>query len=215
MEIQWRGKLADDVCASVFQFAEESSEWQVDRSASAEYRAAIGAPALMIESRAPSENQIAVALAESIDQPDRMRIYNIVPDRGSLTTEAYNFTALNFVKDLRRFIRTKKLPISCSYRVRKQARTLKEIIPGKRCRALFESFLFAGRIWNTPTTTHPSDIEKLDVFICALHRYRSAVNFAAIEDWLVNAKKWPVKDAAWTCSRIETGLAVLRQNNRF
>jgi hypothetical protein len=92
---------------------------------------------------------------------------------------------------------------------------LDEIISGPKTRKLFERFLFAGNIWGTPTTTHPGDIEKLDVFICALNRYRSHVRIPALKQWLIERKKWPHEDAEWTCTRIQVGLEILRANRLF
>lgn len=94
-------------------------------------------------------------------------------------------------------------------------RELHEIISGARTRKLFEQFLFSGLVWGTPTTTHPSDVEKLDVFICALHRYRSRVHLPELKRWLMEKKLWPQKDADWTCARIQTGVEILRVYRRF
>jgi hypothetical protein len=93
--------------------------------------------------------------------------------------------------------------------------SLDEIIPATRTRALFERFLAPGRVWGTPTTTHPKDIKRLDVFICGLYRYRAHVDLAALRNWLIDEGGWPDKNANWTCTRIEVGLDVLGVNRRF
>jgi hypothetical protein len=92
---------------------------------------------------------------------------------------------------------------------------LREIISGSRTRGLFERFLVASDIWGIPARHHSKDIQKLDAFICALHRYRSHLEVDALESWLTETKLWPRVDAEWTCARIRTGLQVLCVDRRF
>ena len=94
-------------------------------------------------------------------------------------------------------------------------KTLTEIIPGAKSREFFERYLKCS-IWDSSTLpSHPSDIAKLDVFICALFRYGSEVRSDEIERYLIADQKWKPADAAWVRGRIDTGLDVLKVDRRF
>jgi hypothetical protein len=204
------------IAQAITKFARASDEWRLLEAESAKYAQSISRPALMAESTMDGEYAgIGVAIAESREEPARMRIYNVVPRRGQLSVDQYNSIVQRFVVAFRRFSKQNRLGISTHVKIPRVPTELHEIIPGARTRRLFEGFLAPGMVWGTPTTTHPYDIERLDVFICALHRFRSRVHLPALGRWLTEEKRWPEKDATWTCNRIEIGLAILGVNRRF
>jgi hypothetical protein len=201
---------------AIREFVRASIEWRVGEAESTEYAANISRPALVLKSAIDADcAEIAVAIAEAHDKRGRMRVYNVVPRQGQLTVDQYNRVLHRFVVAFRRFSKQGHLGISAHFKIRRSPTTLDEIIPGSVTRRFFERFLAPGSIWGTPTTTHPTDVERLDLFICALHRFRSQVDFGGLRRWLIEEKRWPQKDADWTCDRIHTGTKILEVNNRF
>lgn len=96
-----------------------------------------------------------------------------------------------------------------------KAINLAHIIPAKKCRVFFERFLYWS-VWGLRSRpSHPSDIKKLDAFICAMVRYRADVRPNEIEDYLISEHKWEPTDAAWVRDRMETGLDVLKVYRKF
>jgi len=87
---------------------------------------------------------------------------------------------------------------------------LADIIKGDKCRKLFEAWL------HSPTPiSHPADVEKLYVFICALFRHHSDARSYEIERFLIEDRKWKPNDARFVASEIEKGLTLLRINQKF
>ena len=87
---------------------------------------------------------------------------------------------------------------------------LSDIIQGEKCRKLFEAWL------HTPTPiSHPSDIERLYVFICALFRYGSDARSYEIEIFLIQDRGWKPSDARFVASEIEKGLQILAIDRKF
>jgi hypothetical protein len=215
-EFTSQSKSAESIACAITEFVRACTQWRLLEAESAEYARSLSQPALMVESTMGNEYAgIGVAIAEPHEKRGQMRIYNVVPRQGQLTVDQYNCVVKRFVVAFRRFSKKDRLGISTHFKIPRVPTKLHEIIPGSWTRRFFERFLAPGMVWGTPTTTHPNDIERLDLFICALHRFRSHVHLAALGRWLMEEKRWPQKDADWTCNRIQIGLEILDVNNRF
>ena len=156
---------------------------------------------------------VAIAVAKN-KRPNTFYVANIVPqDCFQLTIVEYNAIGLAFVRDFKKWL--KKSSFDGNVHCTNANKTLADIIPGEKCREYFERYLNSS-IWDSSTLpTHPSDIEKLDVFICALIRYGADVSSDEIERHLIADRKWKPADAAWVRRRIDTGLDVLRVDRKF
>jgi len=134
---------------------------------------------------------------------------NIVPSKSSvLSLEEYNQLAARFVADL------KRAPGYRSSGLRAQVTSgefgLAEIIPGKECRQLFLRYLNGY-----PLTYHGSDIQNLDVFICALYRFHAKVSPDDVSRYLTEDRGWTASDATWVRNRVRAGLELLAVDRRF
>jgi hypothetical protein len=215
-KFEFQARQTEDIIQLIGAFVGASVEWRMLEKESAEYTRGIGRAALMTAYAVPGQYAGAtVAIAESDDVAGKAQIYNIVPNQGDFTAQEYHCLGRLFTFGFRRFCKSRRLRTSARIITQKSPHELHEIIPGNRTRRFFEQFLVTGQIWGTPTTAHPNDIEKLDVFISALHRYRARVHILALKEWLIREKRWPAKDANWTCQRIEMGRAILSVNQRF
>ena len=202
--------------AALKAFLQDSRDWCLAEKESAEYAHAIDRDAVIAISADHGEYpRVMAAIAAIKDDGQRMRLMNIVPENGEIAVGVYNQIARDFVQRFRAFARHKAPAVSARIRIERTPATLEQIISGSVTRKLFEQFLFPGAILGTAPIVHPNDIERLDAFICALHRWKSFCHAPALERWLVVEKHWPEKDAAWLCARIETGLEILRANARF
>jgi|ERR1035438_645210 hypothetical protein len=152
----------------------------------------------------------AVAIANLDEKhPNRFRVPNIVPRECShLSMDQYNAIGTAFAKAFHRFL--KNSITGGVVKVTNPNKELADIIQGEKCRKLFESWL------HSPTPiSHPADVEKLYVFICALFRYHSDARSYEIERYLVEDRKWKPGDARFVASEIEKGLTLLRINQKF
>lgn len=134
---------------------------------------------------------------------------NIVPSKSSvLSLKEYNDLAIRFVADL------KRAPDYRSSGLRVQVTSgevgLEEIIPGKKCRKFFLQYLNGY-----PLTYHGSDIQNLDVFICALYRFQAKVSPDDLSRYLTEDRGWAASDATWVCNRVRAGLELLTVDRRF
>jgi hypothetical protein len=67
-----------------------------------------------------------------------------------------------------------------------------------------------------PKSYHPNDIERLDIFICAVSRFcRKRIDLYRLKRYLIEDLDWDYKDAEWCFDRIETGLEILKVNKKF
>lgn len=87
---------------------------------------------------------------------------------------------------------------------------LNEIVTGQYTRKWLELYLN-----NYPTSYHPYDIERLDYFIIALHRYRSHYSLSNLEKHLKEDLGWSEYDVNFCIQRISSGLAVLNARLTF
>ncbi len=113
-----------------------------------------------------------------------------------------------FAKAFRQFLKASN--IGGTVKVTNPNKELADIIKGEKCRNLFEAWL------HSPTPiSHPADLEKLCVFICALFRYHSKARSYEIEQYPIEDRKWKPADARFAASEIEKGLTLLKINQRF
>lgn len=150
-----------------------------------------------------------VALAAAGKSPHAVRLTNIFPgESGYIPPQEYNLIAARFAKDFRNYIRRKGLPIRLRLFVFRLS--LETAIPSKKCRKYFQSYLQGH-----PLTFHPSDVDSLDQFICALHRYHATPDLDALVAFLTEHRQWPASAAETVRSRILIGSKVLAAYKRF
>ncbi|MGA9779994.1 MAG: hypothetical protein ACLPRE_04920 [Limisphaerales bacterium] len=207
------GKTLHDVLR---QFACDSKGWVFPQAESETYQKHIGGEGgylILKPGKGIKPALVAIATAK-VKQPNTFYVANIVPrDCFQLTIVEYNAIGLAFVRDSRKWFR--KSAFDGSVHCTNANKTLADIIPAEKCRKYFEQYLNCS-IWNSTTLpTHPSDIQKLDVFICALFRYGADVRLDEIESYLIADRKWTPADAAWVRVRMEIGLDVLKVYRKF
>lgn len=201
-------KLSDDSKFTAHQilraFAKQHREWKFLAKQTADYQRGIDGPAAMILCQKQGLPSAAVALASrGKGQARRLGVTNIVPTQcGQLSLDEYNSIAAAFVSDLRHYARESKCGLTVLFK--NAERGLADIIPGRKTREFFERYLHGH-----PLSFHPSDIQRLDVFICSLVWYGSKVDSHDVHCHLINDLGWPRDKAAFVRDRIETGLAVL------
>ncbi len=138
-----------------------------------------------------------------------VHVTNIVPrDKSELILSEYNLIAGVFAEAFRKFIRLKRIGIRIQ--LTEEERGLDAAIPGKKCQNWFARYL-----QGYPLSFHPDDVENLDFFICALHRFARKPDPDAIAQYLICDLKWKINDATFVQERIRTGLDILRANKRF
>jgi hypothetical protein len=177
------------------------------REQSSDYQQHISADAVILHrhDRFPFP---AIALASG--DGATMHITNIVPQATSeINIATYNSFASEFASDLRAFSRAAKAPLRV--RCTSAEFTLEDIIPAVKTRSFFERFLAYH-----PTSYHPCDIRRLDVFICAAFRYcRRTLDCHRLQRYLVEVLHWSPKDAEWCYNRITAGLEILEIDRDF
>ena len=134
------------------------------------------------------------------------RVANVVPEEaGHLSITRYNNVVRRFAEDIRRFIRCNKVPMSVL--LASDNVGLKDIIPNSKALVYFERYLKA---W--PTSYHPSDIQRLDLFICAASRCPKRIDLQDLQRYLIEDLDWLLKDVQWCVQRIEVRLDILDVN---
>jgi hypothetical protein len=192
-------------------FVKHSPGWDWSSKQSADYQKMHGAPAgFVLCDSLQGLVRAAVAIANVNEKhPHSFEVTNIVPQEySSLTMSQYNDIGTAFAKAFKLFLKSTRRNGVVSM-VGPQI-GLDEIITAPKCRRFFE-------IWaQTPTpTSHPSDVRALDNFICAIFRYGAEIDLDRLGRHLVDERKWKTDSAAWAMERIQTGLDVLKANQRF
>ena len=150
-----------------------------------------------------------LALVASSKGPRAVRLTNIFPaESGHIPPKEYNAITEVFVRDFRKYVRLRRLPIRLALTAFRLS--LETAIPSKVCRKHFQSYL-AGY----PLTFHPSDVGRLDHFICALHRYHAAADLDVLTSYLTVIQQWSSRDANAVRDRVTIGLQVLAAYTRF
>lgn len=192
-------------------FAKQSPGWKWAPRQSADYQKMHKAPAgFVVSDSVQGLARAAVAIANVNEKhPHSFEVTNIVPQEcSSLTMSEYNGIGTAFAKAFKLFLKSTRRNGVVNMVGPKIG--LDEIIAAPKCRWFFEKWL------QTPTpTSHPSDVRKLDNFICAMFRYSADVDLNHLERHLVEDRKWKSDSAAWAMERIQTGLDVLKANQRF
>lgn len=123
----------------------------------------------------------------------------------------YNSFLERFVKDFRNFVRNQNKAKSMSISISKENIGLDDIISSSKVRKLFERYLSIF-----PNSFHPTDLERLDIFICAVSKYcRKNINLDYIRGYLIEDLNWSDEDAQRCYNRIKTGLEILKVNKKF
>jgi len=198
----------EEVSNILINFANSTENYTYREEFSREYTKAMQSPSFCIEYKNIKET-IGYAITKKTKE---YSLESIVPCKsGSIPFEIANEYAKAFVCDLRKYL---KENLCNNFKVslaKKKKLNLKDAIPGQKTRKHFETY-----VNGYPLTHHPLDIQKLDVFICAAHRYsRKKIDIDLIGAFLFNNLKWPEKEVKWCCDRIETGLKILEINKKF
>lgn len=192
-------------------FAKLSPGWKWSPKQSADYQKMHQAPAgFVICDAVKGLPRAAVAVASLNEKhPHSFEVTNIVPqDSSSLTMAEYNAIGIAFCKAFKAFLKATRR--NGVVNMVGPEISLDEIITAPKCRHFFERWL------QTPTpTSHPSDVHALDNFICAVFRHNADVDLNRLGRHLVEDRKWKANSAAWATERIQTGLDVLKANQRF
>jgi len=204
-----RNRAAFD--ATLRQLCLEMPRWRLDAKGSRSYTAGAGRPSYLIAYDGDGTLPPLVIALTMSGGVKRIRFHspNIFPQEcGQITREEYNLAAVLFVAAL------KMAPAfsgsGWSANVTPDSVGLETIIPGKRCRDFFTAYLHGY-----PLTYHGSDIRNLELFVCALHRYRADVSPDRVGSYLMEDLGWKEADASWVQSRIRTGLEVLAADRAF
>jgi len=188
-------------------FCVSSEDYTYLSEESADYQRGIDTEACMI---ADNRSVVAPAIAFASSDGTTLQVTNIVPGNVSqIGIEEYNGILGRFAERFIPFCRDRKLGIHCVQT--SDALTLASAIPGEKTRGFFNRYLALH-----PTSYHPLDIERLDVFICAAFRYcRKTINVDRLKRYLIESLKWKDDDASWCCNRIKTGMDILKVNRKF
>ncbi len=211
VEIKLRLTLDDGATLQsvLSQFANSTKGWTHSAQWSEDYQIGIGrAAAVVVADRVKGLKPAGVAIASDDEHTkDRFHVTNIVPrEMDCLTMNEYNAVGMAFADSFRAFLRAHKL--RGQVEVRAGEKKLSDIIPAAKCRQFFEKYLLQP-------TPHPLDVQRLDVFICALLRYGATVDTDEIERYLIGDLGWKRERAAWVKQRIDTGLDVLKVDRKF
>lgn len=189
--------------------------WEIMEAESKKYSHGIGSAGLILSIHAGEKNSTLAVAERNGSSTGTMYVANIIPQSGRFSAAEYNAIAARFTSDFRMISRNYRLGIKCSLSIRKWPTTLETMISGKQTRALFQRFIFIGEAFQFAPIVHPLDIERLDAFICAIHRYRASVHWPALRHWLISELDWNERDADWLVQRACIGLEILRANGRF
>lgn len=199
---------ADALARYIESFAERASDWEFPTEKSLEYEKRCGEPSCCVIYTHDTLPRAAIHLTRKA--PQALYVTNIVPlVLHKLTYDQYNSIALTFARSLR--FRSKSDGLNIRVSMSRVSINLSNIVTGKIPAKLFKQYLGVY-----PLSYHPSDINRLDKFICAISRFsRKPFNLDALQHLLVEELKWSLEDAKWCRGRVETGLEVLQVYKRF
>lgn len=197
----------EEFIEAIHQFAEDTDGWKFLVEQSAEYSSFSGEASCAVL-REGNKYHPAIAITKMKDRT--FYVANIVPkNSGRIVMSDYNHISRDFAIELRKHAKLHKAKLNVTATSDKVS--LKSIIPGKAIRGLFERYLNLF-----PTSYHPSDISRLDAFICGVYRYsRKRIDLYLLKGWLMEEEKWSEKDAKWCVERIDIGLSILEANRKF
>lgn len=200
-------EFANNLIGNLRQFAERSENWSFLEEESKRYAQYAGEHSCGI---LQCGNPCYPAVAITEKKEGIYYIANIVPrDKDLIGVREYNAIARAFANDLRKYCKEEGLSINV--RTTKEEVQLQDIIPGVKCRSLFERYLSLH-----PLSYHPLDIERLDIFICYLARFsKKRLDVDLLRGWLIEHKQWSRQDAEWCVSRIKIGLDILNVKRKL
>lgn len=168
---------------------------------SAKYTYHVGDPACMIML---NDEDLSAIVAVAKKGNKTYYVSNIIPkDSGSILPAEYNQFAKRFAASVDDFLRKNHVPLRVSLLV--ESLDLKQIISSPIARKCFDQYLAMY-----PRSHHPSDIRRLDRFICVASRLcRKPINPEKLESYLRVKLQWSDEDARWCRQRIEAGLEIL------
>lgn len=189
-------------------FAHTAKNWGCPLEKSQSYEQACGEPSCCVVVKAAGLEHAAVHFSKT--GPNALRKTNIVPlDLYELDIDQYNAIATEFSKALRKRAGIDKKDIRVS--ISKATASLSDIVTGSYPTKFFNQYIGAYSV-----SGHPSDVERLDQFICSLSRYsKKPFDFHAFQHLLVEELGWSEAQAETCRSRVEIGLDVLATNKRF
>jgi hypothetical protein len=184
------------------EFAKQIRNWSHLKEKSLEYSADAGSPSCEL---LYNDGQFSAIFAFTVNDFGQCYLVTIIPKNTSeIPLSRHNSLLKEFSVSFGRFIKYNKLPLSVS--LSQDHAELLDIIPGKVVRGYFERFLKLN-----PTSYHPNDIERLDLFICAASKHlRKQINVPNLQKYLIEDLHWSGRDAELCCDRIETGLDILK-----
>ena len=189
-------------------FAEQSHDWRYPQEESSLYEKNVGRPSCCIVTNTSSLQTAAIHFVEKSDRSLYMN--NIVPlSAGELNIEQCNAISEYFAKSIRNHARASGAHLQIA--LSKDEINLDDIVTRKIPKKILKTYLSIH-----PLSHHPSDIGRLDQFICALSRYsRKRIDLDAFQALLMEEHRWSSKDANWCRTRVEIGLEVLAVNKKF
>lgn len=204
------GSISDDETINfIIAFALETVGWEFPEEQSDRYAIAAATPAckVVLTGSSPSVSS-TVAVMKKKD--GIFYVPDIIPIADDcLTVTQYNAIAVTFGVSLRRYFKKHQVPVSVS--LPSSEFRIENIIRSKKARNYFDKYL-----QQYPYSFHPSDIERLDKFICALVRYsRGIMDFDAFEQYLIEELGWQHKYAKRCRERVEIGWDILLINKDF
>jgi hypothetical protein len=198
------GSLIDEIrvfCSTskAFSFLEDESN---------KYSDSVEAPCCMLTSARSSGGDALIALSE--EKSGVLYLANIVPDEmGDIGLAEANEITRHFANALTQFVKNKKLKVRvvCA----PEDIGVEDILRDKRTRRLFDRFMAVN-----PKSSHPSDIRRLDLFICGLSRYHRGTFYPErLRSLLMEDFGWSYDEASRCSERVEIGLDVLDANRKF
>lgn len=151
-------------------------------------------------------------------QKDNLIYELFISSQEEIKLTHYNDLICFFANKFRKFVYENNLPISV-YKSRKTVNiNLDKIISAPKVRKYFESYLNNGTNFfdSSRMQNHPKDIERLNNFIIAAHRYsKKKINLGLLKLFLVKERKWHSSDAELLCNKVSTGLSILEANKKF
>lgn len=195
-------KLADEqIIQALRDFACNSNSWTYMPEESAKYTSLVGHPACMIML---DDKEVCPIVAVAKNENETYYVSNIIPkEDGFISPTQYDQFANCFAAAVNDFLRKSRVPLRVS--VQMESLDLEHLISSPIARKCFNQYLAMY-----PRSHHPSDIRRLDRFVCVASRLcRRPINLDRLECYLRVKLQWSDEDARWCRQRIEAGLEIL------